>query len=584
MYGNALIYFYSYFQLFELHKLQQKQYSNVDKNLLNEYFTPVSELSVKLEKQLKFVLRRTLNTVRKDPKVIVTALRVIEREEKVDAECASRFKSTGFLPPGRPKEWRKKCLEVLKMNVMERIEGNQLEDRDQNKMWLVRHLELIRMITLEDLRVAKTLCVPAFPPHYNILEKFIELYQEALSKRLAEIIGLGLQDQEYVTVLNWIIQTYPGEDLMRSWHLNISPKLIQPLLDEETIENLQKDYVNKLEDKFREWMKNALSLEAGDWKGTNDPELDENNAFQTSVPKIIFTMIDENLQVAATISPEMTNKVLVLSLTQGVNFSRDYRDAIIDYKNKYFRDRTTVLYFTRYMIAIVNNCEIFEELGQELKSRWWKPGHHDNEATAKFEQLLGNFIGLKSEAANYLLDEAFLDIEIQFNKIMTPDWAKPKASEAIDTVATTLEDYFEDYNYLRPKNLELVTTFAQDRVAKRYLVSLLQPSGNVLRKRATFETSEHRVEVAKKVAEEARQLQRFFRKIAGDLADFDSPFKAIEALAEVLRCDDEMLSLDIGTLVKKYPDVTHDQLLCLLNMRGDLVSEHFKKDERHPCR
>ena len=286
-------------------------------------------------------------------------------------------------------------MEVLKLNVMERIEGNQLEDRDQNKMWLVRHLELIRMITLEDLRVAKTLCVPTFPPHYNILETFIELYHEALSKRLNEIIGLGLQDQEYVTVLNWIIQTYPGEELMRSWHLNINTSLIKPLLDQDTIEQLQKDYVGQLEDKFREWMKNALSLEAGDWKSSNDPELDENNAYQTTVPKIIFTMIDENLQVANTISPEMTSKVLVLSLGQGVKFSRDYRDAIVDYKSKYFRDRTTVLYFTRYMIAIINNCELFEELGQELRSRWWKPGQHDNEVTAKFEQLLDQFKNLK---------------------------------------------------------------------------------------------------------------------------------------------------------------------------------------------
>ena len=109
--------------LFELHKLQQKQYSTVDKDLLKEYFAPVSELSLKLEKQLKFVLRRTLNTVRKDPKVIVTTLRVIEREEKVDQECQARFKSTGFLPPDRPKRWKDKCMEVLKLNVMERIEG-----------------------------------------------------------------------------------------------------------------------------------------------------------------------------------------------------------------------------------------------------------------------------------------------------------------------------------------------------------------------------------------------------------------------------------------------------------------------------
>lgn len=565
------------FQLFELHKLQQKQghHSSVDKDLLKEYFMEVSDLSLKLEKQLKFVLRRTLNTVRKDPKVIVTALRVIEREEKIDAECQSRFKSTGFSPPGRPKSWRSKCMEVLKLNVMERIEGNQLEDRDQNTMWLVRHLELIRMITLEDLRVAKTLCVPVFPPSYNILETFVGLYQEALSLRLNEIISFGLQDQEYVTVLTWIIQTYPGEELMQSWNLQIDKALIKPLLDDETIEKLQKDYSDKLEGNYKEWMKNALSLEAADWKSANDgPELDENNRLQTSIARTVFQMVDENLQVAATISLELTNKLLVRSLEQFINFSKDYRDAIVDYKSKYFRDRTTVLYFTRYMIAIVNNCELFQELGQELKTKWWKSGHHDNDFTVKFEQLLNNFISLKSDAANFLLDEAFLDIEIQFNKIMTPEWEFK--TEAIDTVVMTMDDYFIDYQYLRDKNLELATIIAQDRVAKRYITSLLQPSGNVLRKRITFERTDQRADVAKKISREAEQLLVFFRKVGGDAADFDSPFKAIGAptgsLAQVLgQTDADFLALDVGSLVKKYPDLSQDQLLCLLNMRGDLV-------------
>jgi hypothetical protein len=36
-----------------------------------------------------------------------------------------------------------------------RIEGNQMEDRTMNKMWLVRHLEVTRQLVLEDLRVVK---------------------------------------------------------------------------------------------------------------------------------------------------------------------------------------------------------------------------------------------------------------------------------------------------------------------------------------------------------------------------------------------------------------------------------------------
>ena len=73
---------------------------------------------------------------------------------------------------------------LSRTNVQERIEGNQLDTREDNKMWLVRHLELIRLITLEDLRIAKSLCQPVFPPSYHILEHFILLYHEALSNRV----------------------------------------------------------------------------------------------------------------------------------------------------------------------------------------------------------------------------------------------------------------------------------------------------------------------------------------------------------------------------------------------------------------
>ena len=52
--------------------------------MLKAYFEDVEVLSQLLEKQLRLVLSRTLNTVRKEPTVIVTALRIIEREEKAD--------------------------------------------------------------------------------------------------------------------------------------------------------------------------------------------------------------------------------------------------------------------------------------------------------------------------------------------------------------------------------------------------------------------------------------------------------------------------------------------------------------------
>ena len=70
-----------------------------------------------------------------------------------------------------------------------------------------------------------------------------------------------------------------------------------------------------------------------------------------------------------------------------------------------------------------------------------------------------------------------------------------------------------------------IVEWVNNSFSRRYIYSLLQPSTNVMRKRITFERSEQRADVAKKIKQEAEQLQGFFRKVGGDMADFDSPFK-----------------------------------------------------------
>lgn len=48
--------------------------------MIEGYFSKVQELSENLGKQLWLLLGRTLITVRKEPTIIVSALRIIERE------------------------------------------------------------------------------------------------------------------------------------------------------------------------------------------------------------------------------------------------------------------------------------------------------------------------------------------------------------------------------------------------------------------------------------------------------------------------------------------------------------------------
>lgn len=553
--------------LWELHKSPNQ--SAADCVLLAAYFEDVEELSGLLEKQVRVVLGRTLNTVRKEPTIIVTALRIVEWQEMQDKFAAQREKQSGFKPPGRPKNWRNMAMDVLERSVAQRIEGTHVDERD-NKMWLVRYLELTRLLILEDLRVVKTLCEPCFPPSWNIVQSYVEMYHTCLSKHLEELVQSGLEGNEIVSMLAWTTNTYGGPDLMQHPELTIDTSKLGPLLSESAVIGLQDKYLKVMENNYQEWMRKTLEAEQADWRAGVAPEGDETDGFfHTSAPVIIFQMIDQNLVVTKTISQELTHRALLLSMDQVTQYGRLYRNAIISFKSRHFEDRSQVPFFTHYMITIVNNCLRFVELAQQLKAQYWRPGVHDRDSAAKLELLFSTFQNLRNEAAQFLLEEAFLDLDSHFKDIATPKWLS--SSIPVDTICVTLEDYFQDYVHLCEKNFELVITEAQNNVARRYLTALLQ-------RKLSLKELEHRRQLAKKVTDEAAQLKALFLRRAPKVLSEESPLDSLKILSEVIHSEDaDMLSFDLITVIEKYHDITEDHLSRLLSLRGDITRQDIRE-------
>lgn len=429
--------------LYELHKLPNQ--STSDKILLKAYFEDVESVSQMMEKQLKLILGRALNTVRKEPTIVVTALRIIEREQKSDGVSLQRERQSGFLPPGRPKNWREMAYNELEKSVAQRIEGIQVEERGDNKMWLVRYLELSRQFILEDLRVVKTLCGPCFPPSYDIVNRFVRMYHKCLSAHLEEIISNGLEGNEYVSMLSWIKNTYFGPELMEHPDLNVNISSVGPLLRPEVINRLQQSYLVGMESNYKEWMQKTLETEKQEWYSDKSPEETAGGCYQTASPVIIFQMINENLQVAKTIGPDLTQKALALSMDQVKNYGRLYRDAIFELKRKHFDDRNQVPFYTHHMITVLNNCFKFQELSEETRKHYWNTEGHML-AIPNYESLLQTFVNLRNEAAGYLLEEAFLDLDSHFHDLVTSKWLT--TTIPVDTICVTLEDYFGVCTYI----------------------------------------------------------------------------------------------------------------------------------------
>ncbi|XP_033838080.1 exocyst complex component 3 [Periophthalmus magnuspinnatus] len=546
--------------MYEQFRMDSKNTS--DMHLISIYFEDVQGLSDELAKQLWMVLQRAMVTVRRDPTMLVSAVRIIEREEKIDRKMVDRKRQTGFIPPGRPKRWKDKMFQVLEGTVSTRIEGTQAVTREADKMWLVRLLEIMRKYVLDDLIIVQNLMVQCFPPHYNTFNRFFSLYHNAVSTRVTELAAEDLEANEIVSLLTWVLNTYKSSEMMG--HPDLSAECdvnsLEPLLPQDVVDDLLSKYIQTFTSNITGWLRKALETDKKDWQKDTEPEADQDGYYQTTLPAIVFQMFEQNLQVAAQIDGDFREQVLKLCLKQMNTFLLRYREEVVLYKEDHLRDRQLPQCYVQYMIAIINNCQTFRESINSLKRKYCAHPEH-TESDAAIERTLNE---VAKEGCQYLLDEVFLDLENHLNELLTRKWLS--GSHAVDTICVTVEDYFNDFNKIKnPFNQEM-TGEALRRVVVEYLKAVMQ-------KRVTFKNADERKEGAERMIKEAEQFKFLFRKLAAG-EDTDRLCGAIAAIAEVFKLTDPtLLYLEVSTLVSKYPDIREEHVQALLAVRGDASRE-----------
>uniref|UniRef100_A0A8C3BDD3 Exocyst complex component 3 n=1 Tax=Cairina moschata TaxID=8855 RepID=A0A8C3BDD3_CAIMO len=506
--------------MYEQYRMDSK--NTHDMNLIHTYFGDMQKLSEELAKQLWMVVQRSLVTVRRDPTLLVSVVRIIEREEKIDRRMLDRKKQTGFIPPGRPKKWKEKMFNILERTVSTRIEGTQADTRESDKMWLVRHLEIIRKYVLDDLLVAKTLLDQCFPPHYDIFKRLLNMYHQALSTRMQELAAEDLEANEIVSLLTWVLNTYKSTEMMGNSELSpeVDVNSLNLLISQDVVDQLLSKYMSTLTSNIIGWLRKALETDKKDWVKETEPEADQDGYYQTTLPAIVFQMFEQNLQVAAQISEDLKTKVLLLCLQQMNSFLTRYKDEAQLYKEEHLKNRQYPQCYVQYMIAVINNCQTFKESIISLKRKYLKVELEDtlSSSHASMDAILDI---IAKEGCSSLLDEVFMD-------------------------------------------LETMTVEAHRRVVVEYIRAIML-------KRISFKNAEERKEGAEKMIKEAEQFRFLFKKLAaGSGEDTEGLCDIIEAIAEVIKLTDpSLLYLEVSTLVSKYPDIRDDHIAALLTVRGD---------------
>ncbi|OUC44234.1 putative exocyst complex component Sec6 [Trichinella nativa] len=560
--------------MFEVFKTKSE--SLYDQKILADYFCELFKLADELSKQLWYIIGRTLEAVRgTDP-----------GPQQIDEFCLQRKKDTGFMPVGRPRQWRTKCFDVLTNMVNQRIEGNQLEDRILHKEWLARYLELIRMTVVQDLRVVKSGCTPCFPPEYHIFDRVLFMYHTSISNRLREIAADSLEKNELIQLLSWL-RIYSGKDMLGHVALGIdAQKLVadHPLLPRKTVTELLNRFIEITKNDLQDWLGRTLVQEKDDWYKGASPETDCYNQYYTPLASILFQMIDDQIQLGKEMGSETIPNILFVCVEEMLTFTNQYKEAFQAFYNKHFEDRSRFRYFTQTMVSIANVCLICVESSEKLKTnvrlsvQWESPQTSSTQVASPRPQsmradLLQNIEQLKDRwnlnsqiAVKCLLSEVVTDITPQLALILSSKWLGTLS--AVDTICFTIEDYYQDHCHLKASLLNSLLMELQIRVVQEYMKAFEA-------RRLTFQNYEERKAASDQLCKEAERMKELFSRVIKQEDDSSEEFETVTsvllAVAEVMSLRDKsLLALEVSSFVQKYPNISVEQLSGLIQMREDV--------------
>ncbi|XP_051485313.1 exocyst complex component 3-like protein isoform X1 [Apus apus] len=516
------------------------------------YFGGLQELNKSLAKQLWDIVGSSLRLVREDPVLFVTAVRIIEREEKIDNTLL--LEGT-FLPPGRPKGWRQKFYHVLQ----DTITGSLFHAAraDAEGPGLARHLAALQKDIVSQLRVVKDLMVQCVPAHYDILNVCTATYHQTLSSHLQDILRENLDKQGLFLLLEWALHVYHSSEMMG--HPDLLPEVdvssLGPLMSPELVDQTERKYVVKVKASVLEWMQRTLEVEFKEWFREEEPETDHQGFFQSALPVIVMQMLNENIQVASLITESLQQKVYNMAMEELEAFLGRLRDALVRCGKEHQKDRALPKHYTSYLLAMLNNNLALSSSVSSLH-----PDSARREVPASLQAALDR---TEKKACQLLLEELLLDLQPLCLQLPSRKWLS--GSQLVSSMCEVIDKYTKDFSHLRKPVFTVLLMETELLVTSQYLRALMQ-------KKMVCKSAEERGQLCQRLLQDATQLRELFCGLGLDRSQ--QSLEAIFALRELICLKDPaLLSLEVLGFITKYPDISDEHISTLLDLRGDVSRE-----------
>mmetsp|Transcript_46317 Transcript_46317/g.75603 ORF Transcript_46317/g.75603 Transcript_46317/m.75603 type:complete len:761 (-) Transcript_46317:524-2806(-) len=511
-------------------------------DFLDSHLQPVVNLSEKLANVLWLHIDNSLSLAQDNPARLITVLRVIERQEKIDKHVVEKAGGDKSKVERLVKNYQAVCLDRLQKTVQMRFMSTVLSHGEEDLDGMIEATDQI----MQDLTNVSDLMAQCFPERYNIFQlyclwnhaEFLQLYQDMGQK------GDDLPPKDILRLISWS-QTY--HESMSS--LGMEDELLQPKLSDE-LEPLMQGYLHQLTGLMTQWATNIVAVDRN-----AQPEPDAQGHFHTPYPLDLFRMINEQIGIAKAFS---SGQFLLSTVQSCADVLKSVQSSTLQQIREVWHEAEY-----EYLIAQVNNANMCMDYMAELNDTLNKCLEEDFQSQVNMEPVTDGFVACAKLAAHSIVDRMFSEMAEATGQFFSRPWYE--SDTLMPSIVATLYDFFGEISsgmvdfFFRKLAVESL-----DRVIECYVYALV----------TTKEPFRHPI-TTNKIEKDTDKLQEFFKQHMRE-KQVDAHVQVLDLLRQLMDSFEnvEFVSIDYRNLIVAYSDFPISFLERFVGLRADLDKKH----------
>lgn len=483
-----------------------------------------------LQRELWALVRESLATPGPGTGAVAQLGLVLLQEEEADARRG----------PGAARKLRARWAEAVARAARERLEEAAAPGA---RGALSGQLEALRARLLEDVAAVRGRLAPAYPAGLRAGAVYLRGYHEALAEWLGAAARRRLPLADRYALLHWHNQVYPREILGLVDVVALENGELGPLLSAGTLRGLEDECVTDVKAQTRAALLRVLQEDEEQW-GSVDYR-------PSNLAQDVCELLEEHTERAPHISQEFVERMAYCCLGGLAEFLQSFQQRVERFhENPGVRELPSDTYISR-TISMVNCGPPLRSLAERLA----RVGPPESEPAREASAIaLDRVTRLCHRVLAELL---FQELQPHFNKLMRRKWLS--SSEALDGIVGTLGAQALALRRMQDEPYQVLVA----ELHRRALVEYVRP---LLRGRLRCRSARTRSRVAGRLREDAAQLQRLFRRLESQAYWLD---QVVPHLAEILQLEDTpSIQVEVGVLVRDYPDIRRKHVAALLDIRG----------------